>query len=220
MQQSNSMLGRNTALYAAIAALGLASFAAGGCQRAIDPHNMGEDPNETATTFDSRMDFWHTLATDRICSNDEAFHGLLLYIDQADKAKNFDERVKLMKYLGMLPDGFDGKAKEAVTRGTVAVAVVKVLEIKGGIILHVFPKSERYATRELVFEGVYPPSTQNQVFSGSEFVGIIGRIEDYQRMMPKAAQVVAAGSAADKVASPPKPAVGDPAPQAPAPVTP
>lgn len=221
MQQSNAILARYTALYAAIAALGIATFSAGGCQKAIDANNLGEDPTETATTFDSRMDFWHTLANDRICSNDEAFHGLLLYIEKADLAHNYAERVKLMKYLGMLPDGFDGKAKEAVTRGTVAVALVKVLEIKGGIILHVVPRSERYATRELVYEGVYPSSTQNQIFSGSEFVGIIGRIEDYQRTAPKTAQVVASGSGqTGHNESPAKPEAGKPAPQAPAAVNP
>ena len=38
-----------------------------------------------------------------------------------------------------------------------------------------------YATRELVYLELYPPSTPNQTFSGAEYVGIIGRIEDYQR---------------------------------------
>lgn len=242
MQKSNSMLARYTTSYAALAVLGTATLWAGGCQKAIDANNLGDDPKETATTFEGRMDFWHTLATDRICSNDEAFHGLLMYIDKADQAKSYEERVKLMKSLGMLQEGFDGKAKEAVTRGTVAVAVVKVLEIKGGIILHVFPKSERYATRELVYEGVYPPSTQNQIFSGAEFVGIIGRIEDYQRMAPKTVAITSSGAGSGTAGgaqagveagapgpeqakpglqtSPPKPDVGQPAPQSPAQVTP
>jgi hypothetical protein len=43
------------------------------------------------------------------------------------------------------------------------------------------PNCSRYATRELVYLELYPPSTPNQTFSGAEYVGIIGRIEDYQR---------------------------------------
>jgi hypothetical protein len=43
----------------------------------------------------------------------------------------------------------------------------------------------RYAVRELMFLSVYPPSTPNQSFSGNEFVGIIGRVEDYQRGNPE-----------------------------------
>ena len=46
----------------------------------------------------------------------------------------------------------------------------------------------RYATRELQYEGLYPPSSPNQTFSGAEFVGVIGRIEDYQRSQPPAEQ--------------------------------
>jgi hypothetical protein len=212
----------------AVALAGAAGLAMGGCQKAIDAKDLAADPTQTSTSFDNRMDFWHTLATDRICSNDEAFHGLLLYIEKADQARNYEERVKLMKDLGMLAPGFDGKSNEAVTRGVVAVAVVKVLEIKGGIFLHLFDKSERYATRELVYEDVYPPSTPNQVFSGSEFVGIIGRIEDYQRTAPRSAQVAAskpsqgqtqASTQGDEAAksglestSPPTPEVGNPVP--------
>jgi len=43
----------------------------------------------------------------------------------------------------------------------------------------------RYAVRELMFLNVYPPSTPNQSFSGNEFVGIIGRVEDFQRGDPE-----------------------------------
>jgi hypothetical protein len=38
--------------------------------------------------------------------------------------------------------------------------------------------------------GLFPPGSPQQTFSGNEYVGIIGRIEDYQR-----------GNAADKPAS-------------------
>ena len=41
--------------------------------------------------------------------------------------------------------------------------------------------TERYATRELQFMGLYPPGSPQQTFSGTEYVGIIGRIEDFQR---------------------------------------
>jgi hypothetical protein len=35
--------------------------------------------------------------------------------------------------------------------------------------------------RELQYVGVYPASSPQQTFSGPEFIGIIGRAEDYQR---------------------------------------
>src|SRR3954469_3490700 len=42
----------------------------------------GSDP-------DAQMEFWHTLATRNLTSNDEAFHGLLLFIDSEDPAKDY-----------------------------------------------------------------------------------------------------------------------------------
>ena len=47
--------------------------------------------------------------------------------------------------------------------------------------LHLSPDCGRYAMRELVYMDLFPPSTPNQTFSGAEYLGIIGRIEDYQR---------------------------------------
>jgi hypothetical protein len=42
--------------------------------------------------------------------------------------------------------------------------------------------SARYATKELVFLGIFPPSSPNQTFSGTEYLGIIGKAEDHQRV--------------------------------------
>jgi hypothetical protein len=68
---------------------------------------------------------------------------------------------------------------------------MRILNQRGGLTTSLFGPTPRYATRELMFLNVYPPSTPNQVFSGTEFVGIIGRVEDYQRGNPE--QVVAGG---------------------------
>jgi len=43
--------------------------------------------------MDAQLEFWHTLASHKLTSNDEAFHGMLLYLDGQDPAKTYDERV-------------------------------------------------------------------------------------------------------------------------------
>jgi hypothetical protein len=131
--------------------------------------------------LDAQMEFWHQLAARPVTCNDEAFHGFLLYLDQSDPNADYGARVSELKSRGFLPGDFKGQADEAVTRGTLAVAISHALQIKGGMMMHLAPSSPRYAVRELVYMNLYPPSTPNQTFSGSEFVGIIGRVEDYQR---------------------------------------
>src|SRR5207244_859894 len=113
--------------------------------------------------------------------NDEAFHGVLLFVDGRDTAADYAGRVRLLKSRKLLAEGFDRPGDEAVERGVLASAIVRVLAMKGGWAMHLLGPVPRYAVRELQRRGVYPPSSPEQTFSGAEFVSIIGRMEDYQR---------------------------------------
>lgn len=130
---------------------------------------------------DAQMEFWHRLNDAPVASNDDAFHAILLYLDGKDDCASYADRVAGLKKRGLVSAEFDAPANQSVERGTVAVALVRALEIKGGLMLRVLGPTPRYATRELYFEGIYPPSTPNQAFSGAELVGIIGKVEDFQR---------------------------------------
>jgi hypothetical protein len=150
-----------------------------GCQ---PPHvqqpltrNLPEDPDA------AQLEFWHGLEDRPVTCNDEAFHGLLLLMDGKDTAADYATRVQLLKSRKLLDNGFDRPADEAVQRGTVATALVRGLKIPGGWAMTVTNAIPRYATRELVYRGLFPPSSPEQTFSGAEFVGIMGKAEDYQR---------------------------------------
>src|SRR4051812_32091776 len=155
----------------------------GGCQamkpgKPLTPELAGNDPGQ-------QLEFWHSLTTEPVTTNDEAFHGLLLYVDGKDDSADYAARVNTLKARKMLPNGFDGAATDAVRRGTLAVALMRVLHERGGITTTLLGRTPRYATRELNFMNVYPSSTPNQTFSGNEYVGIIGRVEDFQRGNPE-----------------------------------
>ena len=154
----------------------------GGCKSAFvsDPLTQkfgGDDPEQ-------QMEFWHQLSERPLTCNDEAFHGLFLYVDGTDPHENYEQRVAAMKERKMLSKGFDQPANQAVWRGVLAVAICRALEIKGGVNMHLLGPTPRYATRELMFVGIYPTSSPRQTFSGTEFLGIMGRVEDWQRGNP------------------------------------
>jgi hypothetical protein len=131
---------------------------------------------------DTQMEFWHQLADRPVTCNDEAFHGLLLYLDGKDDNADYAARVASMKSRGLLPASFDRPASESVTRGNLAVAIAHALNIKGGLIMHLGASNvPRYATRELIYLEIYPASSPQQTFSGTEFLGIMGKVEDWQR---------------------------------------
>ena len=128
----------------------------------------------------AQLEFWHTLNDRPITSNDEAFHGLLLFFDGQDPAESYEQRVQVLKSRRMLPQDFDQPADQAVQRGTLAVALTRGLNIEGGLMSRLTGNHPRYATREMVYHDLYPPSSPQQTFSGAEFLGVIGRAEDYQ----------------------------------------
>ena len=133
---------------------------------------------------DAQLEFWHTLAQRNLTSNDEAFHGLLLFLDSNDPATDYPGRVQALKSKGLLDKNFNEPANQAVQRGTLATALVRALHIKGGLFQRLTNDNPRYAVRELMYMDLYPPSSPQQTFSGTEYLGIIGRVEDYQRGNP------------------------------------
>ncbi|HEV2296332.1 MAG TPA: hypothetical protein VGR35_20990 [Tepidisphaeraceae bacterium] len=152
----------------------------GGCAtaRVEEPLTATYGGNE----IDDQFEFWHQLAQRPLTSNDEAFHGLLLYALDADPADNYHARVAALKSRGWLPARFDRPAHAVARRGELAVAIAQILRIRGGLMMRLTRgRHPRYALLELEEEGIYPASSENQTFSGSEFLGIIGRMEDYRR---------------------------------------
>src|SRR4051794_18302556 len=90
---------------------------------------------------DAQVEFWHALPDRKAVSNDEAFHGLLLFADGEDKAADYAGRVEALKERKMLSADFSGAAGEPVRRGTVAVMLARVLAIRGGLTMHLFGAS-------------------------------------------------------------------------------
>jgi hypothetical protein len=155
---------------------------AGGCRTATVKQTVVSQFG--GASEETQLEFWHRLNDEKVASNDDAFHAVLLYVDGQDAHADYMARVNAMKSRNLVPQDFDESANQAVQRGTLAVALVRAMQIRGGLMLHLFGPSPRYAVRELYFQGIYPLSSPHQTFSGSELVGIIGRVEDYQRGNP------------------------------------
>ncbi len=151
-----------------------------GCQSAQIAEPLTANPDQIGNEPEAQMEFWHTLATRPLTSNDEAFHALLLFLDDGDAAENYEQRVERLKSYDLLSAGFDRPANEAITRGVLAVALVRALHIRGGVMLSLFDHSARYATMELQHLGIYPRSSPHQTFTGNQFIAMIGLAEDYQ----------------------------------------
>ena len=170
---------RHTAL---LALYGLLLAGLAGCRTATVSQSITADFRDDTPA--SHGEFWYRLSHRPVTSNDEAFHGLLLYLDKSDPAADYAQRVKLLKTRGMLAEDFDRPANQAVTRGDLAVALTKILGLKGGLTSRIFGASPRYAVRTLESSEIYPQSSPDQTFSGAEFCGVIGKVQDVQNGDP------------------------------------
>jgi hypothetical protein len=163
-----------------------------GCESARVKQSLTTGLDAGGGDDSAQMNFLHDLAVKDLASNDEALAALLLFApadrtspssatQPATAPSSYGARVAELKRRRLLPPEFDAPADEAVRRGTVAYALCRALEIRGGVTMRLFGLSPRYAVRELVDLGIFPMSSPDQTFSGTELVGVIGKAEDYQR---------------------------------------
>ena len=166
----------------------LAAFLAVGCEGTKTASPLITNYDQANATAD--LDYWHGLADQPITTNNDAFHGLIELAapgsspGNADTCKTYDERVAWLKDHQYLDASFDRPADEAARRGTVAQIICRIKKIDGGLTMHVLGANPRYATRELVYLRIMHPGTEQQALSGIEFVGIIGKAQDYEGVIP------------------------------------
>ncbi len=152
----------------------LASAGMVGCARTVLESSAVDDwPGNEA-----ELEYLEALETQRVVTNHDALHGLLLLADGADPHETYEQRLADARQRGWLARDAAPEANESAAIGMMAVAACDILAIKGGLTMRLLGPSPRYCTRELIFLDILPPRTEHQSLSGLEFIDLLGRIED------------------------------------------
>ena len=152
----------------------LASAGMVGCARTMLESSAVDDwPGNEA-----ELEYLEALETQRVVTNHDALHGLLLLADGADPHETYEQRLADARQRGWLAPDASPEANESAAIGMMAMAVCEILEIDGGLTMLFFGPSPRYCTRELIFLDILPPRSEHQSLSGLEFIDLLGRIED------------------------------------------
>ena len=92
-----------------------------------------------------------------------------------------DAQVTYLKEQNLLPknvrDTFD--PMKPLRRGLTAYVLRKVLNVKGGIFARLFAESERYALKEMTYEGVMSSGNIHEIISGDELASTMTRAVNY-----------------------------------------
>lgn len=165
------------ALVVPVLGVALAVFA--GCSRTMVREPLPIDGVNSADV-DKQLEFWHSLPGRSAVSNNEGLHGLILFIDGQDPNETYEARVSYAKEKGWLPGHFNEPGEMVMQRGTLARAIAKGVDIKGGVMMRVTGGNARYAARELQYMGIMGESTDMQALSGLDYVGVISKVQDWQ----------------------------------------
>ena len=117
-------------------------------------------------------------AQDRVNQND-GFRAVLIWADGKDESKNFKQRAVTLAAKGFLKTRWRLNPAAPLDKGTLAYMVFKALDLRGGVNMAIF-NSRRYALRELVYNGMMARGADYTYVSGSEFIAILGRADDYR----------------------------------------
>jgi len=153
--------------------LALLSVVAAGCQHYLMPSSAVD----AYPKADQELDFLAEVEKMNAITNNDAVHAFLLLQDGADAQPDYASRRAEAIRRGWMDRGASTIANEAAHVGWMATAGCMVMQIKGGVSMHLFGPVPRYAVRELIFMEILPLRTENQVLSGSEFVDYLNRLD-------------------------------------------
>ena len=131
-------------------------------------------------TSDDSLDFWDTLESQSVTTNDDALHGLLLLVQESPPPADWNQRLEAAQRRGWLKTDIKLQAEESARVGMIAVCICHILDVQGGLSMRLMGKIPRYSTRELVHMGLLPGITENEALTGSEFLALIAATEQQQ----------------------------------------
>jgi len=94
---------------------------------------------------------------------------------------NLDSQIAFMKERGIIPPKYtaDFSPDEPLRKGLAAYMFYEALGIDGGLWIRLFGISQRYALKELVFEGIMISGNKHDIVSGEELISILAGCADF-----------------------------------------
>ena len=134
---------------------------------------------EGEVTSDAK--FFYELTNKQYCTTDEASRGVLYFVDGTDTSANFQERAARVQMHGLVKKNWENNPQAPITKGKTAYMFARALELTGGVMYNVTNASVRYALRELIYKDIIKGGSEGDTVSGAEYVGILGRADDYRQ---------------------------------------
>ncbi len=127
------------------------------------------------------MIYFAELVPRRIAFGYDACKAVVVLMGVDNKYIDLESQVSFLKENKLLPNylesGFD--PMKPLRKGVLAYMFCKVLDIKGGILLRLLGMNQRYALKELVYQGIMSSGNEKDIVSGEELVLTLTRAVSY-----------------------------------------
>jgi hypothetical protein len=128
-----------------------------------------------------KRDYFAELLSKRVAFFSDACRVLTVLMGVENQYKDFDSQIAFFKERNIIPRriALECNPAEPLCKGLTAYMFCEALGIKGGLWLRLFGMNQRYALRELVFEGIMSPGNINDIVSGKELIFILTQAANY-----------------------------------------
>ena len=160
---------------------------------------------------EQELDHAEQLESTAVVTNNDMLHGFIVFVSGQDPWTTYAQRVLDARSRGWVPKDWNEPANESATVGRMASIASHIIEIRGGLSFMLLGPTPRYALRELTYQDILPPRTENQSLSGLEFTDFLNRLSRMSRLKEGTAATAAVRDSAVP-RPPPLPPSGRPEP--------
>lgn len=127
--------------------------------------------------------FFGELISKRVTYRYDICKALVVLRGVEDDYINLDSQVAFLKKENLIPKKIESEFNpmEPIRKGLAAYMFCKAMGLRGGINLRLFGIKERYALKELVYEGIMAPGNPGDIMSGEELVSTLMQAIDYMK---------------------------------------
>lgn len=180
---------------------------AGGCDRQMAQSSV----TDRYPRPEQELDHAESLESTSVVTNNDMLHGFIVFVSGEDPWTTYAQRVVDARGRGWVPETWREPANESAAVGRMASIASHIVDIRGGLSFMLLGPTPRYALRELIYQDILPPRTENQSLSGLEFTDFLNRLSRMSRLREGTAATAAVRDSAVP-RPPPLPPSGRPEP--------
>ena len=155
----------------------------------LKEHKIEPQPMAPLDTLD--LVYFAELVPKKVTFRYDVSKAIVVLLGVENQYIDLDSQIAFLKEKNLLPKKYASEfdPMQPLRKGITAYIFCKALGIKGGLALRLFGMSERYALKEIAFQGIMSSGNVNDIVSGEELVSVVMQATNYTAKRQKSGTV-------------------------------